>query len=179
MILLPVKNLASAKQRLAAILDQPTRTELAQFMLLDILETLANWPDHPEVGIVTSDPFALQLARQFHFTVIADHANRGETDAIETATRFCQEHGIQSTLVIPGDIPLIQSWELERIIAAAPAEGSVLVPAADGRGTNAIFRSSRQPVPRALRQRQLQAALRRSPGHRQALRRTLIAGHRA
>jgi 2-phospho-L-lactate/phosphoenolpyruvate guanylyltransferase len=141
MILLPVKNLAGAKQRLAAILDQPTRTELAQSMLLDILETLANWPDHPEVGIVTSDPFALQLARQFHFTVIADHANRGETDAIETATRFCQEHGIQSTLVIPGDIPLTQSWELERIIAAAPAEGSVLVPAADGRGTNAIFRA--------------------------------------
>ena len=46
----------------------------------------------------------------------------------------------ESTLVIPGDIPLIQSWELEKIIAAAPAEGSVLVPAADGRGTNAIFR---------------------------------------
>ena len=90
MILVPVKNLASAKQRLAAILDQPTRTELAQVMLLDVLETLANWPDHPDVGIVTSDPFALQLARQFHFTVIADHANRGETDAIETATRFCE-----------------------------------------------------------------------------------------
>lgn len=40
----------------------------------------------------------------------------------------------------PGDIPLIQSWELEKIIAVAPAEGSVLVPAADGRGTNAIWR---------------------------------------
>src|SRR5207247_3440875 len=66
--------------------------------------------------------------------------NRGETDAIEIATRFCESHGIDSTLVIPGDIPLIQSWELERIIASAPTEGSVLVPAADGRGTNAIFR---------------------------------------
>ena len=140
MILVPVKNLAGAKQRLAAILDQPTRTELAQVMLLDILETLATWPDHPEVGIVTSDGFALQLAHQFHFTVIADNANRGETDAIETATSYCEAQGIASTLVIPGDIPLIQSWELEKIVAAAPAEGSVLVPAADGRGTNAIFR---------------------------------------
>ena len=165
MILLPVKNLASAKQRLAAVLDQPTRTELAQFMLLDILETLANWPDHPEVGIVTSDPFALQLARQFHFTVIADHANRGETDAIETATRFCQEHGIQNTLVIPGDIPLTQSWELEKIIAAAPAEGLGTCRRRRTRHQR-HFSSSRQPVPRALRQRQLQAALRRSPGHR-------------
>jgi 2-phospho-L-lactate/phosphoenolpyruvate guanylyltransferase len=140
MILVPVKNLSGAKQRLAAILDQPARTELAQAMLLDVLETLATWHGRPEVGIVTSDPFALQLADRFHFTVIADNANRGETDAIDTATRFCESHGIDSTLVIPGDIPLIQSSELEQILAAAPGEGSVLVPAADGRGTNAIFR---------------------------------------
>jgi 2-phospho-L-lactate guanylyltransferase len=140
MILVPVKNLTLAKQRLAAILDQPIRTELAQAMLLDVLETLATWSRRPEVGIVTSDPFALQLAHEFHFTVIADNANRGETDAIEIATRFCESHGVDSTLVIPGDIPLIQSWELEEIIAAAPPDGSVLVPAADGRGTNAIWR---------------------------------------
>jgi 2-phospho-L-lactate/phosphoenolpyruvate guanylyltransferase len=140
MILVPVKNLASAKQRLAAILDQPTRTALAQTMLLDVLETLAGWRGRPDVGIVTSDPFALQLAHQFHFTVIPDNNNRSETDAIEIATRHCESHCVESTLVIPGDIPLIQSWELEKIIAAAPAEGSVLVPAADGRGTNAIWR---------------------------------------
>jgi len=140
MILVPVKNLAGAKQRLAAILDQPARTELAQAMLLDVLETLAMWPNRPEVGLVTSDPFTLQLAQQFQFTVIPDNNNLGETDAIETATRFCESHGADSTLVIPGDIPLIQFWELERVITAAPLEGSVLVPAADGRGTNAIFR---------------------------------------
>ena len=140
MILVPVKNLAGAKQRLAAALDQPARTELAQAMLLDVLETLANWAHRPDVGIVTSDPFALELADRFHFTVIADHANRGESDAIETATRYCESHGVNSSLVIPGDIPLIQSSELEKIIAAAPVEGSVLVPAADDRGTNAIFR---------------------------------------
>jgi len=140
MILVPVKNLSAAKQRLADILDQPTRTELAQAMLLDVLETLATWKNCPEVGIVTSDLFALQLAHRFHFTVIADSANRGETDAIETATRFCESHGVDSTLVIPGDIPLIQSWELEKIFASAPNQGSVLVPASDGRGTNAIWR---------------------------------------
>jgi 2-phospho-L-lactate/phosphoenolpyruvate guanylyltransferase len=140
MILVPVKNLAGAKQRLASLLDQPARTELAQAMLLDVLETLAGWVHRPEVGIVTSDPFARQLADRFHFTVIPDHANRGETDAIETATRFCESHGVPSTLVIPGDIPLIQAWELQHILGSAPAEGSVLVPAADGRGTNAIWR---------------------------------------
>jgi 2-phospho-L-lactate guanylyltransferase len=140
MILVPVKNLSGAKQRLAALFDQPCRTELAQAMLFDVLETVANWKDRPEVAVVTSDPFAIQLAHQFHFSVIPDHANRSQTDAIEMATRFCEARGIDSTLVIPGDIPLIQSWELEKILQSAPAQGSVLVRAADGRGTNAIYR---------------------------------------
>jgi 2-phospho-L-lactate guanylyltransferase len=140
MILVPVKNLANAKQRLAPVLDLSARVELAQAMLLDVLATLAAWAGRPEVSIVTSDPFALDLARQFDFDVIADSANASETDAIEMATGICQSRGADNTLVIPGDIPLIQTWELERILEVAPVEGSVLVPAADGRGTNAAWR---------------------------------------
>ncbi len=140
MILVPVKNLANAKQRLATVLDQPSRTELAHAMLLDVLETLSSWTNCPEVGIVTSDPYALELARRFAFTVIPDNANISETDAIEMATRVCESRGVDSTLVIPGDIPLIQATELQTILDAAPEAGSVLVPAGDARGTNAVFR---------------------------------------
>lgn len=140
MILIPVKSLANAKQRLASVLDQPTRTQLAQAMLFDVLEALGSWANRPEVSIVTSDPFALELARRFRFQIIPDKANRSETDAIEMATRFCEDRGVDSTLVIPGDIPLIQAGELEKILESAPAEGSVLVPAADRRGTNAAWR---------------------------------------
>lgn len=140
MILIPVKSLAYAKQRLASILDQPSRTRLAQTMLFDVLETLHGCAGSAEVSVVTSDPFALELAQRFEFQIIPDNSNRSETDAIEMATRFCEEQGIDSTLVVPADIPLIQASEIEKILQAAPAEGSVLVPAADGRGTNAAFR---------------------------------------
>jgi 2-phospho-L-lactate guanylyltransferase len=139
-ILVPVKNLSAAKQRLAAVLDQPSRTALAQAMLYDVLTTLHNWEGRPVVALVTSDPYAIQLAAEYHFEVIPDPYNPGETGAIEMATRVCVERGAKSTLVIPADIPLIQAWELNEILAHAPAEGSVLVPAADGRGTNAAFR---------------------------------------
>jgi len=140
MILIPVKSLAYAKQRLASMLDQPTRTRLAQAMLFDVLETLHTCVSGTEVSIVTSDPFALELAQRFEFQIIPDNANRSETDAIEMATRFCEERQIDNTLVIPADIPLIQASEIEKILQAAPVEGSVLVPASDGRGTNAAFR---------------------------------------
>ena len=82
----------------------------------------------------------MKLAAEYKFEIIPDPDNPGETGAIEMATRVCVERGAESTLVIPADIPLIQAWELEEILKHAPAEGSVLVPAADGRGTNAAFR---------------------------------------
>ncbi|MGB8581677.1 MAG: 2-phospho-L-lactate guanylyltransferase [Candidatus Sulfotelmatobacter sp.] len=140
MILIPVKNLSAAKQRLAAVLDQPARTQLAQTMLRDVVTAIAAWPRRPACALVTSDPFALDLARQYDFEIIPDPANPGETGAIEMATRHCIGRGIDNTLVIPADIPMIQAAELEQIYAVAPDEGSVLAPAADGRGTNAIFR---------------------------------------
>jgi len=144
-ILVPVKNLSGAKQRLASLLDQPSRTELAQAMLHDVLSALAAWSAssqvRPDVAVVTSDPFAVELAGQYEFEVIPDPENPGETGAIEMATRVCVERDAASTLVIPADIPLMQPWELAEILRHAPTQGSVLVPAADGRGTNAAYRS--------------------------------------
>ena len=140
MILVPIKNTGSAKQRLAGILDQRSRTQLAQAMLTDVLTTLHQWKNRPSVGIVTSDPFAMQLAGEYEFEVIPDPDNPGETGAIEMATQVCVERGEESTLVIPADIPLIEVWELEEIFKRTPAEGTVIVPAGDGRGTNAILR---------------------------------------
>lgn len=139
-ILVPVKNLSTAKQRLASVLPQSHRTALAQAMLQDVLTTLHSWQAGPPVAVVTSDPFAIEVAAAFDFDIIPDPDNPGETGAIEIATRICVDRGEDATLAIPADIPLIQSSELEEILKHAPAEGTVLVPAADGRGTNAAFR---------------------------------------
>lgn len=140
MILIPVKNLGGAKQRLASVLDQAARTELAQAMLADVLQAICAWEGRPEVSLVTSDAFAVALARKLGVGIIADDANSGETDAIAKATAICDARGLESTLVIPADIPLISAAELQKIYLAAPAHGSVLVPAADGRGSNAVLR---------------------------------------
>jgi 2-phospho-L-lactate guanylyltransferase len=141
MILIPVKNLTAAKQRLSAILAPEERLALAQAMCEDVLEAVSHWPKRPAVAVVTSDLFARELAARFGFDVIADGENSSETNAIEMATDVCRERGAASTLVVPADIPLIESAELERIAGAAPQAGAVLVPDAAGRGTNAAWRS--------------------------------------
>jgi 2-phospho-L-lactate/phosphoenolpyruvate guanylyltransferase len=139
MILVPVKNLSNAKQRLAPALEQVARTELAQAMLADVLEALsASAAD--DVSLVSSDPFALELALRHGFEIIRDNSNLSETGAIEMATQVCAARGIQSTLVIPADIPLITATEIRVIYESAPESGSVLVPSGDKRGTNAALR---------------------------------------
>lgn len=139
MILIPVKNLASAKQRLAPILPQHVRTELAQTMLQDVVSAVADFAGD-EVSLVTSDPVAIEIAAGHGFEIIRDDANLSETHAIAAATGVCEGRGIATTMVIPADIPLIAASEIRAIYDNAPETGSVLVPSHDQRGTNAILR---------------------------------------
>jgi 2-phospho-L-lactate guanylyltransferase len=139
-ILVPIKNLTDAKQRLSTVLSPEDRHALARAMCEDVLQALADWRSRPAVALVTSDPFARDLAARFNFEVIADD-NSGETSAIEMATAICKAQGSPSTLVVPADIPLIEVAELQKVVDAAPPQGAVLVPDAAGRGTNAAFRS--------------------------------------
>jgi len=141
MILIPVKNLENAKQRLSPVLNEEERRELARAMCEDVLETVAQWSERPTTAVVTGDSFALSLAKRYEFEIIADDANPGETGAIEMATSVCKRRGAKSTLVIPADIPLVEVWELRRIIDTADGHGTVLVPDAAGRGSNAVWRS--------------------------------------
>ena len=47
MILVPVKDLKNAKQRLSDVLDGEEREALAEAMLNDVLDALARWRNHP------------------------------------------------------------------------------------------------------------------------------------
>jgi 2-phospho-L-lactate guanylyltransferase len=94
----------------------------------------------PAIALVTNDPFAVSLAHHYGFDVIEDRENRGESEAIAMATAAAEQRGAEFTLVLPADLPLLRASEVEAVLYAMPAEGSVLVPAADGRGTNAVLR---------------------------------------
>lgn len=139
MILVPVKDTSTAKQRLARWLDQAARTNLARTMLRDVVASLSAYGS-PDVALVTRDAFAFELAKSYGFQVIRDEANASETDAIAMATEACLSRGVEDILVVPGDIPLIEPDDVRMIYQSAPARGAVLVPSHDKRGTNAVLR---------------------------------------
>jgi 2-phospho-L-lactate/phosphoenolpyruvate guanylyltransferase len=142
-ILIPMKGFAGAKQRLSLVLDPKERSMLARAMLDDVLAAFAAWRDRPAVAVVTGDNAVRSVALSQGFDVIEDREGTGETEAIAEATSIAVRLGAASTMVIPADVPLVTAIELEAVLAALPpgaARGSVLVPAADGRGTNAALR---------------------------------------
>src|ERR1035441_8927122 len=95
-LLIPVKSLTTAKQRLAAALDQERRSQLAEAMLRDVMTAAAGALGRIDVALVTGDARARALAAEFGFRVIADPRNESETAAIEGAKigrARCRERG--------------------------------------------------------------------------------------
>ena len=123
------------------------RSQLAEAMLRDVMAAASGVRNRLDVALVTGDARAQHLARDFGFGVIEDTRNESETAAIEMATAWCEQRGYDTTVVVPGDIPLITSDELHRVLNAAPAEGAVFVPAYDRRGSNCILRRPASLIP--------------------------------
>ena len=115
-ILVPVKNLAGAKQRLAEVLTAEQRRSLAEAMLRDVLEALAQLDQPESIFIVTGDALVADFASEHRFDVIADHENAGETAAIALATDVTASGGSDGVLVIPADVPLITAAEIKAIL---------------------------------------------------------------
>src|SRR5450755_1406611 len=146
-LLIPVKDLNNAKQRLSEALNQAQRSQLAEAMLRDVMSAAAGVAECLDVYLVTGDERAAAMAAEFNLGVIEDSCNASETAAIAMATAWCAQQEYDTTVVVPGDIPLITSAELHRVLDAAPAEGAVFVPAYDRRGSNCILRRPASIIP--------------------------------
>ena len=146
-LLIPFKSLATAKQRLAEVLDPGQRAQLAEAMLRDVMMAVSGLLSRIEVALVTGDSRAQTMAAEFRFKVIEDRHNESETAAIAMATAWCEQQGYDTTIVVPADIPLITAEEVHRVLDTAPDEGAVLVPAYDRRGSNCVLRHPASIIP--------------------------------
>src|SRR3954462_2879141 len=116
MILVPVKDLRNAKQRLSPSLTSEERTALARAMVEDVFDALTPFGADPGVAIVSGDSWASQQAKMRKFTIIVDTDQAGETAPIEMATSFRGGLGADFTTVFPADVPLITAHEVRTVL---------------------------------------------------------------
>ena len=144
----PAKDLAQAKRRLAGALTPEERQGLAQAMLEDVLTALAGVSVLAGTIVVTREAAFAATAQSFGARVIADLRHEGPSAAIRLAARELAAEGAAGMLAIPADVPLATAAEIGEIAAEMDRHPAVtLVPALADMGTNAIALTPSEAIP--------------------------------
>ncbi len=134
----PIKETAAAKQRLAGYLPAALREQLVLTMMEDVLGTLTASRGLAGIVVVTLDPAATEIAKRFGATIWTDGARDGHTGSVTAAARRLHQNG-QAMLTIPGDVPLVRPDDVEAVIARHNVgPGFTIVPSHDKRGSNTV-----------------------------------------
>lgn len=135
----PVKPFADAKRRLAPLLDAAERHALARAMFLDVLGALLGARALAGILVVTGDAEAAAIAQRAGARVLAEPRNRGTSAAADEAALHLAGRRCTTMLVLPADLPLLRSADVEAIVLAhRGARAVTLVRATADGGTNAL-----------------------------------------
>jgi 2-phospho-L-lactate/phosphoenolpyruvate guanylyltransferase len=144
----PVKELAGAKQRLSSCLSPQERRALATVMLEDVLAVVSAVRELAGILVVTVDPVATSLAVRYRARIVTEGARDGHTGAVRAAGRLLAREGREGMMTMPGDIPRLLSSEIAATLAShRPAPAFTIVPAHDDLGSNTIVCSPPDAVP--------------------------------
>jgi 2-phospho-L-lactate/phosphoenolpyruvate guanylyltransferase len=136
--ILPVKSFPRAKQRLSPGVGPELRRELAEAMLLDVLEALGE-AAVDGVIVVTAGDTARRLAHERGARVIADR-EEGHNAAASLGIAAAVGAGAERALLVPGDCPALDPDELDALLGRSPGRPSVVVvPDRHRTGTNALL----------------------------------------
>jgi len=138
--IVPVKPLRQGKSRLAGVLTEDQRTRLNRRLLEHTLTELSEIPEISSILVISRDPAALSVARNLGArTLLEDQAPQLNT-ALKRAAAVAGAHAAHATLILPADLPLIDSKDI-RILIHLGKNPPVVVIAPDRRkdGTNGLF----------------------------------------
>jgi 2-phospho-L-lactate/phosphoenolpyruvate guanylyltransferase len=141
-LLLPIKHLRNAKQRLAAVLNPQERFALAQAMLADTINAVRAVERAGAIFVVTNYEPAAEMAAQNGWELLREQEQISESVSVDWASRICAERGVTALLRLPLDLPLVRATDIDELLAMeCTAPSVVMVPSRDGTGTNAILRT--------------------------------------
>lgn len=130
-----------AKSRLATVLEPDQREALALEMLRCVLDVTARatWLSG-RVAVVDSSA-AAEVARERGVIVLRDAGHGDMNAAIKRGLDWAARAGAGATLVLPGDVPLVEDDDLDRLVRAAHGHPCAVVVGASraGGGTNALL----------------------------------------
>lgn len=148
-VILPVKELVLAKQRLSGLLTLTERSQLFQAMLQDVLNVVTKHPKVCGVVLVSDDPFAWQLAADYNIESFSETAlqTSGLNNVLQASVDRLALREDGPLMILHGDLPLICAadinamWNAYRTLSGWPL---VIAPDRHGTGTNALLFAARR-----------------------------------
>jgi 2-phospho-L-lactate/phosphoenolpyruvate guanylyltransferase len=144
---LPVKRFAEAKRRLAGGIDDERREAVVAAMLDDVLEAIGEARSIERTIVVSDEPRAVASAVATGAEVVPDPGEGGHPGAALAGIARAEQLGAGCVVLLPGDCPLLEPRELDRLLTGVPASYVAIVPDRHGTGTNALVLAP----PRAIR----------------------------
>ncbi|RPJ27731.1 MAG: 2-phospho-L-lactate guanylyltransferase [Chloroflexi bacterium] len=138
--IVPVKPLRRGKSRLAGALSEDERTDLNRSLLQNTLKTLSELKEVEEVLVISRDPHALTIARNYGARTVREDGQPELNTALKRATVVAQVYATGAVLILPADLPLVTSEDLRALIERAGEPPAVVIaPDRHGTGTNALL----------------------------------------
>lgn len=139
-IVIPIRSLSDGKTRLASVLDPDARAALTREMLDGVVRAALGTVSRADVVVISPDPDALADVGRIDPSIrlIAQDPERpGLNPALEQAARAVRLAGGSAVLILPADLPLISSADIDNLLRRdAPV---VIAPDRHGTGTNALM----------------------------------------
>jgi 2-phospho-L-lactate/phosphoenolpyruvate guanylyltransferase len=141
--IVPVKRFENAKTRLSSMLDTEDRIRLSSLMLEDTLQSLSVAPPLTQVIIVSADKRAGEIATKHGAKFLPEEKEKGVNSAVALADGYCiEKEAADATIVIPHDLPLLDSIVISKACELAEKESTCIVicPSVRYDGTNMLLR---------------------------------------
>ena len=144
----PIKSFQNTKTRLKHLLSERERSELSRLMLHDVLDALLVARGISAVSVVTPNHDVSAFATELGADTITDQGTKDLAGAAAEAAHFLTDLGEEAMLLIPADVPLVQSHDIEIAISDHPPGPSLtLVEAGEDGGTNLLIASPPEVIP--------------------------------
>src|SRR5208282_2140158 len=116
-LLLPIKDLRNAKQRLAAVLTPDGRFALAQAMLTDTVNAVRRVRHADKIFVITNYEPAIEAAAQYGWEILYEETQISESASVDFASQLCAARGVTALLRLPLDLPLVQAADIDDLLA--------------------------------------------------------------
>jgi 2-phospho-L-lactate/phosphoenolpyruvate guanylyltransferase len=138
--IVPVKPLRRGKSRLSSVLTEDERANLNRAFLENTLKVLRETPEVTQALVVSRDPAALAIAREYDARTLLETGMQPLNSALTRATEVARIHATRGVLVIPADLPLLTATHISELLALRSKAPCVLIaPDRHKDGTNALF----------------------------------------